>query len=160
MSFLIKFLNEPIPKGWLRRGEKGLLIEVRINDFSERGVVLTGFWDEKQYIDQWKDAIRELTGDQEISKAAFITIVHNPKNPQHGYVVQWWPAYRDGAYVYIRNGSIPYSKEDDVIDLKSPYKYVPERVKDEMSEGEPISEWQVPLRDIILFGKRLNDFYP
>lgn len=152
MSFSIRFLNKPIPEAWLLENEQGYLVRVTINDFNERDTVLTGFWTKDDYIKQWIQAASMLTQGDKHAKAAFATVVHNPKDPRHGYVIQWWTAYRSGEDVYIRSEAVQYHEHAEPIDLTRMYEYIPDR-----KVGESVSEWKVSVGDVVQFGKALDE---
>lgn len=151
MTFDIRFLEEEIPNDWLHEGEQGLLAEIEIDGFLEKETILTGYWKKEDYLRQWQEAARLLTGDSSDVKAAFATSVHDPMNPEHGYVISWWTAYRVGDVVYIRNESLGYDANSQPIDIKNIYKYISDR-----NDSENVSEWQVSVEDIRKFGEELN----
>lgn len=151
MPFSIKFLNDPIPEDWLLKDEKGYLVEVNINDFSEKDTVLIDLFNVQDYLRLWSDAVDILTGQTSEAKAAFPTSVHDPNDGIHNYGIQWWTAYRRGDDVIIRNSAV---HQFDIGDLKTPrsiFKYVPE-----FEPNHELSEWKVSVDDIKMFGNYLK----
>jgi len=140
MSFYIKFLDKPIPTTWLLPHEKGLMARVTIGDFSEDVTILTGYWQKEDYIAQWIKGVRRLINGVNGTKSAIVTAVHDPQNPKHGYIVQWWPMYKEGARVYVTNSALPYDKKGPPVDLANLYDYVEDRQID-TDDGEQPSEW-------------------
>jgi hypothetical protein len=151
MAFSFRFEDGPVPTEWLTPGEQGLLVSVTIGDFNEKEVILTGFWDKNDYIQQWTEAISRLVSGDNDTKVALATAVHNPSDPKHGYVVNWWPMYKDGESVHIRNGAIAYDPTAEPINLTSLYSYVPNR-----ESKDRASEWTVPLSELDDFLKELQ----
>lgn len=151
MTFDIRFLEEKIPDDWLHEGEQGLLAEIEIDGFLEKETILTGYWKKEDYLRQWQEAVKLLTGGSSNVKAAFATSVHDPMNPEHGYVISWWTAYRIGDTVYIRNESLGYNVNSQPIDMRNIYEYVSDRDV----EGDA-SEWQVSVEDVRKFGLKID----
>jgi hypothetical protein len=151
MSLSIRFLEEPVPSSWLADDEQGFLVGVTIGDFYERDTVLTGYWQKQDYINQWYDASqRLLTGGDNVT-SAYATAVHDPIEPNHGYVVMCWPTYRVGDKVFMQNAGIPYDRSQPSITIAKLYDYVPER-----KITDDVSEWELSVEDIQTFSNELK----
>jgi hypothetical protein len=150
LSFSIKFLDKAVPKEQLLPGDEGLLVEITIGDFVEDTEVLTGFWSKSDYVNQWIEALDRIIYGEDDTKSALATVVLNPDDPKHGYVIHWWPMYKQGNAVYIQEESVPFDKREAPIDLNDIYAYVGGREKG-------VSEWTTSIDELKGFRSTLNE---
>lgn len=153
MAFTIEFLKEPIPDNWLLPGEDGILARITIGDFDEKETILTNYWSRIEYINQWIEACSRIIDGNDGIKSAIATAVHDPSDPKHGYVIAWWPLYKVGDKVYIRNGSVPFVEKGSPVDLNNLYEYVADRI---VTDENPPSEWEITLNELKIFKEELT----
>lgn len=152
MEFLLAFTNSIVPTQWLIKGDSGLLAQINIGDFSEDIVVITNYWSREKYLFQWQEGVSRLIEDPNCTKSALATAVHEPQDPKHGYIVQWWTLYKEDTTIYVQSQSIPKA-DNKVIDLNNLYSYIPNRVQNANDER---SEWRTDLTALKAYSDYLS----
>jgi hypothetical protein len=125
--------------------------KITLEDFDERFTSDLSYWQPQDYERQWTEAVRRLVGGEDSS--ALITSVVDPATP--GGLI-WWPMYRVGPAVYVRNAMLLFDKLDRKFDPASPYSFVPERGFAADDEYPP-SEWSIRVNDLQDYLSRANE---
>jgi hypothetical protein len=149
MSFSIKFLSEPVPSEWGQQASQEVLGEITVGEFSERTAVPLNFWSKSQYQEQWRNAANKLLEGNK-GKAVFITQFFDPQKKETGYVLECWPAYREGESVYIQNFYIPHESMPENWDINF------EALIEERNPEDHGSEWTTTPEDIKRFQAELK----
>lgn len=116
--------------------------EIRIGDFRERFEVSFEYWSPSDYERQWREALGTLA--EEGGASALITSMTNPRSANFLF---WWPAYREDEMVFFQNGVLLLDDLTKPFDVSRYDEFVPPRER-VTEDGEPISEWWVPIADI------------
>jgi len=118
---------------------------IRLGDFEEAFEVSLEFWSPEDYERQWRQALEMLIDGGD--RAALISSMTDPRSANFLF---WWPAYRDGDDVVFQSGVLFLEDLEETFDPARWDAHVP--VRESVAEsGEPISEWRVPLTDIVDF---------
>lgn len=137
MSFSIKFLNQKI------QGELGVLRvgEIIMNDYSETFQSSLSYWNEFDYINQWKNGIKYILGGHK--KSCLITSMFDPKAANYIFL---WLLYLEKNIVHIQNQVLFLNDLNESFNEERIYNYILEReIIDE--DGNYISEWDVNVND-------------
>lgn len=111
--------------------------EIIIGDHVETFPLQVNFWSAEEYTRQWHDAInRIVSGGVEIVAALIVDI----QPPGESIGLTWWPIYRSGDRIYIRQQLLFFNSLAKPFDIQNPYESVRPRVEDPQ-----ISEWELPL---------------
>lgn len=102
-------------------------------------------WDKHAYETQWLQSLERLLGDDQ--KAVLIT---NYVNQQESSNLEWWALYRDGDTVHVQNHLPWYDSFDREFSIAEASSFLHDRVTID-EDGNRVSEWDVPLREIELF---------
>jgi len=122
--------------------------EICIGSFREMFMSELGFWDSKDYVYQWKDAIKYLLNIRN-HHSCLITSVSDPTNSNFLF---WWLLYKEKDVVYIQNAILFLDQIKGKFELEKIYDYIPER-ETVSEEGDEISEWQCSVKDFEMFLK-------
>lgn len=104
-------------------------------------------WQAADYQRQWLEAARRLLGG-----AGCVGFVTHYAHRDAGHHL-WWPAWREGDTVHVQSGLLLADELEEPFDPEEPDRHVSPRRTDP-GDGEPISEWTVPLADIADFVRR------
>jgi hypothetical protein len=140
-NFFIK-LSENIFES---EGDSVSLGSLKIGSFEEEFYASQSYWNRKQYISQWQEALERLLKGKD--KTAIITSIYDPKTANFLF---WWVIYLIGNNVHVQNHVLFLEDLDERFDENEPYKFIPER-EIQTEEGEQISEWIIDIEDIIDF---------
>jgi len=114
---------------------------------SETETFLASFdhWQPEDYERQWQEAISLVVNEG--SKSALITEMPAPSVANF---IRWWPMWRFGESVKLNEQLLFMADLETPIDAENPYTHVGE-YRELNEEGERISEWVVPLQDLVDF---------
>lgn len=116
--------------------------EIRLGDFREEFEVVFEYWSPEDYERQWFEALNILL--EEGKPSALITSLTDPDNANFLF---WWPAYYEGDHIVFQNSVLLLDELASPFVLSRYAEFVPPRER--MTEdGEPISEWKIPIEDI------------
>jgi len=108
-------------------------------------------WDRQAYQSHWRSSLdRFLNGDD---KAVLITWYVNPGESSN---LQWWALYRGKDDIVHVQNHLPFY---DILDAEFCVENASSFLKDRetaTTDGNPISEWDVSIREIELFVAQLN----
>lgn len=137
MSFSIKFLNQKI------QGELGVLRvgKILMNDYSETFQSSLSYWNEFDYINQWKNGTKYILDGHK--KSCLITSMFDPKTANYIFL---WLLYLEKNIVHIQNQVLFLNDLNESFNEDRIYDYISEReIIDE--DGNYISEWDVNIND-------------
>lgn len=146
----IEFLdNDTVPNS----SDEYLQVPARIiiGDFSESLLIPLHYWSKSNYLGQWLDALDRIVGSDD-STAALVTEMYNSLKDH--YALMWWPIYRLGDYVYVRNGYLNTSSLPNPVTFESLYTLIPKRDPNIQSDGP--SEWISTLANVKEFRATLQ----
>src|SRR5438045_4378701 len=146
MMFDIRFISRTRGKRPISSGES--VGKITLSDSDERFGSDLSYWQPPEYEQQWREAVTCLVNGEEIS--ALITSIADPAAP--GGLI-WWPMYRIGSDIYVRNAMLFYDKLDGPLDFANVYDFVQERSYSDEDEY-PVSEWTVHVDDLESFLSR------
>lgn len=129
-------------------GEPVMIGRIVLNEFAESFVAPLVFWRTGDYQRQWREAAETIVrgGD----RSCFVAAMR--RTPDDGAIFLW-PVYRCGEAVYVQHRLLLPETVDGRFDPANPYAQVNER-QIVSEQGEPISEWQISVKDIALFLRR------
>ncbi|MEO7086494.1 MAG: hypothetical protein ABI442_18840 [Gemmatimonadaceae bacterium] len=119
--------------------------EITLGSFQERFIALVGYWSAQRYASHWRDALMRVVEGEATS--CLITSLHDPAD---SHLLFWWPLYRIGDVVQVQNSILLFEQLSAPFDPDNPFRFVPARTT-VSEEGQPISEWEVPVSDIKTF---------
>jgi hypothetical protein len=97
------------------------------------------------YEQQWLRALRRIV--QFGGNSGLITAVADPKESN---MLTWWPLYREGDWVYVRNSLCLFDQLTVPVNLDEPSQMV--RPRNPLTEdGHKISEWRTSIQAIEQF---------
>jgi len=109
-----------------------------------------GTWDKSQYEDQWLSQLSSL-----VQGSRKVALVVSFNNPAFGSNFEIWALYREGEIVHLQNHLPWYDSFPAAFDISTISDHLREREVNS-SEGSPISEWRLPVRDFELFLRRAS----
>jgi hypothetical protein len=141
--FDIELLGRPEGKG------EGLFNwgRLRLGHFREEFQAPLYEWAPGDYTAHWLEMAQRLTKGAPV--AVFLTYMVRPDAPYH----LGWPAWREGDRIYIQERLFVREQLNGAFDPEYPEVHAGPRQEISV-EGEPISQWQVSLRDIDAFVER------
>jgi hypothetical protein len=102
-------------------------------------------WSRSDYESHWTSELKALVGVN--PKVALVVSYNNPKASSN---LEIWRVYRDGEWARFQNQRPRYSDLPHGFEISKMSQYIQDRVVI-TAEGNKISEWDVPIRDIELF---------
>ena len=143
LAFMICFTDEP--NTYTDEDSTWAIGQIVAGELNERFHANLHEWDKQAYESQWLQSVEGLLrGDQ---KAVLITYFVNQRESSN---LEWWALYRDGDTVHIQNHSPWYDSFDREFSVAEASSFLHDRVTVD-ADGNRISEWDVPLREIELF---------
>jgi hypothetical protein len=140
--FSIMFIQDSLQ----RQGNNTQVGEIIIGEFREVFHSSLSYWNQQQYLNQWREGINRICMGE--ANSSLITDMYDPNSSN---IVQWWVLRCDNDLVRVRNELVFLE------DLKQPfieediYKHIEERPAVN-KKGKKISQWEVNISDI-------HDFY-
>jgi hypothetical protein len=119
--------------------------EIRLGDFYETFWASLSYWNEYDYLNQWKDALKRICNGN--NRSCLITSIYDPSNANY---IFWWPLYLDENIVHIQNHILFLDELDQPFSEQNPYESI--RSRETVSEdSSKISEWDVQVNDIKVY---------
>jgi hypothetical protein len=106
-------------------------------------------WSKADYQSHWKRELGALLAGR--SKVALVVSYNNPEAASR---MEIWRVYRDGEWAHFQNQLLPYSYLPKRFDISAISHYIQDREVIN-TEGNEISEWDVPIREIESFLSRV-----
>lgn len=131
--FNLQFTGRRVTPGF---GAAAVYGQIQIGEFRETFISSVVSWTTEDYERQWRTGVRQIVEGAHLS--ALITSYVDP--PSEAGLI-WWPLYRLGQTVFVRNQFLP---ADDVVAAFSPmepWTCVRPRMKVN-ADGDEISEWE------------------
>lgn len=115
---------------------------IQVEDFNETFIVSLVSWTRDEYESQWFRACQRL-----LEGAGESALVSSYVAPSESKFFMWWPLYREGEVVHVRNELVPYSQLETPFSAEAPWASVRKR-KILTDEGLEISEWDTSVQSI------------
>jgi hypothetical protein len=144
--FEIRLTNEAVPDS---EGQ-AVYGRIQIEDYTETFVASLVSWTPDEYESQWYRACQRL-----VEGALESALVSSYVTPPTSEFFMWWPLYREGEIVHVRNELVPYSQLNKPFSVEAPWTSVRER-KIATDEGLEISEWNTSIQSIQKFLAQLH----
>ena len=141
----IAFIEGPVEEF----GERAMLGELTLGNYKERFYAPLIYWSADDYRNHWTKAAGRVVSGLE---AAFFVRVYNPLIANF---LEWWPMYPEGQFVYAQNHLLFLDQLDGPLDITDPWRHIGPR-NTESEDGEKTSEWQLSMKDIEAFSRRLR----
>ena len=138
MSFSIKLQNSKENKS------KECFGTIAIDDFQETFVIPLDYWGIGDYKQHWKKSL-ERTLRREDS-----CLITSSYDPQKANFIVWWLLYNHKDELIIRNHLLFLNTLLQSFTPDNPYSFIP-KYESENEDGDKISEWIVPMKDIEMF---------
>ena len=145
MPFKIQLTKNKVKGG--ERGECAVIGELQLGREKECFDSSLSYWQPKDYELHWKKALKRIIDGRK--KSALIVYMLNPKKASY---IFWWPIWRHGNKVYVRNQVLLLQKLKKKFDENNPFSSVGAR-ETKAEDGESISEWQISIDEITKFYK-------
>lgn len=123
--------------------------ELVLGEFKENFIANLYQWNKTDYEAQWRSAIKALL---EGSKSALIVYYVSPEFADN---FEWWRMYKAENVVYFQNQLPSYDQFLQPFSLEKITSFVGDRVTVN-EDGNRISEWSVPLREVEDFYRKLT----
>jgi hypothetical protein len=145
--FSISFIQNS-PQCQLKNIQVG---EIIIGEFREFFHSSLSYWNQQQYLDQWRAGINRICMGE--VNSSLITDMYDPNSSN---IVQWWVLRCDNNLVRVRNELLfleilkqPFIEADI-------YNYIEERPAVN-KKGKKISEWEVNISDLHEFYLKISE---
>lgn len=143
MSFSIELSRENVlDSESVSEGRSGL---ITIGPFQERFVAPLDYWTASDYERHWVHAISRLLDTSD--RSCLVTSMHDPETANF---IEWWPLYRIANTVFIQHHLLFLDALVIPLNPNDLFPLVPQR-RTVNEDGDPISEWQVPIEDLAGF---------
>jgi len=117
---------------------------IEIGTFTEELLVSLAVWSPADYVRQWE------TGLKRISSADKSCLITSMRDLAVSDFINWWMLYRVGDDVVFQNQVLLATEVENSMIGDAIYGLIPVR-ETHTDDGQKISEWVVPLRDIDAF---------
>lgn len=141
MAFKIHFVEDNSIEGFVRDSSR--VGEIVIDDFHELFITPTDYWNEAQYINHWKQAVKDVLAS-DLSTSALMVSMHNPESAEF---ITCWPLYRENDTVYIQNRLIFTEDIKETFNAENIQNYIGKREKFN-EDGDEISEWSTQVVEL------------
>ena len=116
--------------------------EIIMGEFREFFHSSLSYWNQEQYLNQWKEGINRICKNQE--KSSLITDMYDPNSSN---IIQWWVLHRDIESVRVRNELLFLGDLKQPFVEKDIYNYIEDRAKVN-KDAIKISEWKISISDL------------
>jgi hypothetical protein len=122
---------------------------IRINGHVERFPMDVGFWSPDDYRRSWWESCARLdAAPGDIASC----LVASTGDPAKASFIWTWPLHRIGNTVFVQNNLVFLDELETPLDLTRPWLATGPR-QTHTEDGQPISEWSVPLSAVRKFLK-------
>jgi len=142
-AFCIEVETETPPK--TQFDELCLVGRIVLGEFSETFNLPIDYWQLTDYYRQWRNALVAFIDGQ--SPVCLVTAMRNPVSASF---IDTWAVYTEKSSVVLQNQIILCDQLDSDFLDRGTYEFVEPR-ETETEDGDPISEWQVPLSSVRQF---------
>ncbi len=148
--FSIGFTDEPLEYPYDDTSIPAAPGRLVLGESTEEFLANLSLWSKLDYESHWTRELKALFEGS--PKAALIVSYDDPKASSN---LEIWRVYRDGEWLHFQNQLPWYSDLPKEFEISEMSRYIDDRVVIN-AEGDRISEWHVPIRDIELFLRRSN----
>lgn len=141
MGFNIRFIKKGNTSG---RGE------IILDRFVERFKSPFDFWMAADYERQCVEGVTRIL--QGKLKSVLVTSM---VKPEIANFIMWWPMYRDGNHVIVRNHLLMMQRLSQPFTIANLYSFVPDRPESVDDEYE-VSEWTIELDNLKSFSLEIS----
>ena len=136
---------------FLINNQDSKLAKIEIGDFSENLSSTFEYWTENRYLDQWFEAVNRIRNG--CSCSAFITSITNPKDSNF---LWWWVCYENNEKILFQEHVLFLNELATPFSEDIPYDSIP-GFEGYSEEGEKISSWSCSKKEVLDFGKVLEE---
>jgi hypothetical protein len=148
--FLIGFTDEPLEYPYDDTSIPAAPGSLVLGKSTEGFLANLSLWSKSDYESHWTRELRRLFGGN--LKAALVVSYDDPNAASN---MEVWRTYRDGEWVHFQNQLLACSRLPRKFEILEISQYIEDRMTTN-AEGDRISEWDVPIRDIEMFLRRSN----
>lgn len=149
--FSIGFTDEPLEYPYDDTSIPAAPGRLVLGESAEEFLANLSAWAKSDYESHWRRELKTLLEGN--PKVALVASYYG--NPASNMEI--WRVYRDGELVHFQNQILWYSTLPSGFEVLKLSQYIQDRAV-ATQEGDRISEWDVPIRDIELFLRRFNVF--
>ena len=149
--FSIGFTDEPLEYPYDDTSIPAAPGRLVLGESAEEFLANLSAWAKSDYESHWRRELKTLLEGN--PKVALVASYYG--NPASNMEI--WRVYRDGELVHFQNQILWYSTLPSGFEVLKLSQYIQDRAV-VTQEGDRISEWDVPIRDIELFLRRSNVF--
>jgi len=149
--FSISFTNEPLEYPFDDPRIPAAPGRLLLGKSEEEFLANLSLWKKPDYQSHWTRELKGLLGGN--SKVALVVSHDDPKAASN---LEIWRVYRDGEWAHFQNQLLPYNSLPADFEVSEISRYIQERTVT-TADGDPISEWNVAIRDIELFLSRSGE---
>lgn len=150
--FSINFTNEPLEYPFDDPSIPAAPGRLVLGKSEEEFLANLSLWTKPDYQSHWTRELERLLGGN--SKIALVVSYDDPKAASN---LEIWRVYRDGEWARFQNQILPYDSLPPDFEMPEISRYIQERTVI-TADGDPISEWNVAIRDIESFVGRSGEF--
>jgi ABC-type histidine transport system ATPase subunit len=128
-------------------GEKARIGLLRLGGYEERFIAHLNEWREQEYVEHWARALARALAAK---PAALVTDMWTPAHSTH---LVWWPLWKVGDDLVFHNQLFffaTHSITGDRIDVEELFVFLGKHFS-RNEEGNPVSEWRVPVTQVETF---------
>jgi hypothetical protein len=142
--FDICLTGELVPES----GGQAVYGRIQIEDYFETFVASLVCWAPEDYGRHWTEGCRRLfNGNSESS------LISSYVDPSMSEFLMWWPLYREGEIVHVRNEILPYATLEEPFAIEDPWSSIRLR-RLATDEGFEVSEWETSVQSLREFLSR------
>jgi hypothetical protein len=124
--------------------------KIIMDDFREKFFISLEYWQEADYITQWKEGLQKIT----VEKAKQSLLVADIGKPKRDRYIATWAMYREGSVVFVQNTHLRINQKSRKLLKKREYKFIYDLLQPRQTltqSGNPISEWQISVSSLEAF---------
>jgi hypothetical protein len=115
--------------------------KIQIDGYVETFIASLVNWTRSQYEMHWLNACQRMI-DGETQTVLITTYVE----PSISEFLMWWPLYREGDIVHVRNEILIYETLNRPFDVEHPWAFI--RKREIFEDGYKIPEWNTQIQSI------------
>jgi hypothetical protein len=121
---------------------------IQIEDHTEMFVASLVCWRPAQYERHWQEACHRIIAGRQQS-----ALISSYAESSMSEFLMWWPLYRDGQIVHVRNELVFYSQLSWPFSVEDPWSSIRDR-RIVTEQGLEISEWDMRIQSVEEFLER------
>jgi hypothetical protein len=143
--FSIDFIDQPLENPYDDSSVPAAPGRVVLGNTEEEFLANLSTWGKSEYKAHWTRQLRALLEGN--PKVALVVSYGDPKVASN---IEIWRIYREGEWAHFQNQLLAYSNLPDNFEVSKIEGCIPDRTLIN-EDGNRISEWDVPIRDIERF---------